>query len=427
MADAEPTDDTDQEQLELFEDPTGDGLADALVEPPPASDEAAPRIRLVRFSNFKSFDHFEVSLGNFNVVAGANNAGKSTLLQGIDLLYTLLKLHQERGQLAKARLVSPALLPVATGRDMFFRQVWRRSNVYVEASIGAEFADGSTIDFGLRYMFGNINSRVLENRGLEGTRLQALLARAAVWVPSAVGIVRDEEYRPPARQRGLVAAGRHNEVLRNTLVELRQNSEQRYGLLQSILRERFSAAVGEATFDPDLDQFVHGTYNADDGVEHDLYSAGSGFIQVLQMLAFVLARDAGVVLLDEPDAHLHSSLQRVVVEILDEISRDAGFQVLIATHSKEIINFVDPSRLILIEAGQGTAGLVSTDVTPVTVLKTLGAIDNVDAFALVRNRKGGVRRPLQRGQRRPRLGSVLRARLEVARLVRRLPSRGGLW
>jgi hypothetical protein len=48
-------------------------------------------------------------------------------------------------------------------------------------------------------------------------------------------------------------------------------------------------------------------------------------------------------------------------------------------------------------------------------------------LVFVKPKQGGVRRPLQRGQRRPRLGSVLRARLEVARLVRRLPSRGGLW
>lgn len=279
------------------------------------------------------------------------------------------------------------MLPVASGRDLFYRQVWRQANVYVNAVVGAQFSDGSSVEFGLRYMFGNVNSRVHNQAGIEDARLVALLARSAVWVPSAVGIVRDEEYRPPARQRGLVSGGRHNEVLRNLLVEIKQSKPARFESIQLVLKERFNGAIGDAEFDAELDQFLRATVRGDRGIEHDLYSSGAGFVQIVQMLAFVFAREPSVVLLDEPDAHLHSSLQRVVVEILDELSRAEGFQVLIATHSKEIINFVDPTRLILVEAGAGSASLVTTEVTPIAVLKSLGAIDNVDAYALVRNKR----------------------------------------
>jgi AAA ATPase-like protein len=63
-----------------------------LIEPAPFTDDRPPTLRRVWLRNFKSFEDFTVELGRFNVLVGANNSGKSTLLQGIDLLYTLLKL-----------------------------------------------------------------------------------------------------------------------------------------------------------------------------------------------------------------------------------------------------------------------------------------------------------------------------------------------
>lgn len=221
---------------------------------------------------------------------------------------------------------------------------------------------------------------------MDGARLRALLAHPIVWVPSAVGIVRDEEYRTPARREALLSAGRHNEVLRNYIVDLQTNRPERFDRLLEILSARFDATLEDVNFDESLDQFVSLDYRSGD-VRHDLFSAGSGFVQVVQLLLFVLSKDAGVVVLDEPDAHLHSSMQRIVVEILEEVARTQGFQVVMATHSKEIINFVDPSRLILVEAGASTAAPVDDVVTPMTVLKSLGSIDNVDAYALLQNRR----------------------------------------
>jgi hypothetical protein len=61
--------------------------------------------------------------------------------------------------------------------------------------------------------------------------------------------------------------------------------------------------------------------------------------------------------------------------------------VILATHSKEIINFVDPTRLILVESGSNKAAPVSDEVTPMAIMRSLGAIDNVDAYSLVRNRR----------------------------------------
>ena len=288
---------------------------------------------------------------------------------------------------AAGRYVPPGVLPVASIKDLFWRRQTRSGNENISVVIGADFADGSSVEFGIRHLFGNMNARVIRHSGIDGERLSELIGHRAVWVPSSVGIVPDEEYRTSARRTSIIFAGRHNEVLRNLLIQPKDTNPERFTRLLEILEQRFGARLEAVGFDEAQDEFVRADFASGTNVRHDLYSAGSGFIQVIQLLAFVMAQSPSVVLLDEPDAHLHSSLQRAIIEILDDVGRDDGYQVVIATHSKEIINFIDPSRLIFVRAGEAGAAPMSDEVTPLEMLRSLGAIDSVDAVALVRNRR----------------------------------------
>ena len=344
----------------------------------------APRIRRLWLRNFKGFVDFEVTLGEFNVLAGANNSGKSTILQGADLLFRLIDLHREGSHLARGRNVPPGLLPIAQLRDLWYGRRYRSQNKFIEAIVGGEFADGVEIEFGVIGPFAAANSR-LRLKGSTDETLRVLAARPAVWVPSSVGLARAEEYRPAARRLGLVAEGRHNEVLRNQLLELSKRKSD-FEELERILETHFGGRLESVRFDELVDQFVTATYE-ESSVQHDLYSVGSGFVQVVQLLAFILPKNPSVVLLDEPDAHLHSSLQKTVIDVLDNLSRTRGFQLLVSTHSKEIINYVDPSRLILVEKGASKASPFGPAVTLLSILQSVGSIDNVDAFALVRNKR----------------------------------------
>jgi predicted ATPase len=366
----------------------GDEVPAQLVAPAPITDRRSPHLRWLRLDNFKRFESLSIEFVPFNVLAGPNNAGKSTILQAIDLFYSLLKVLREGGGFTgRSRYIPTSMLPVATGSDVFFGQVQRRGNVPVEASIRVKFTDDSEIAVGIRHLFGASNCRIIDVPSWGEDSFEAVLARPAVWVPGSVGIVRDEEYRTPARRAGLIGAGRNNEVLRNLLLELKRQRPERFERLQQILAQRFSAHVGDVAFDELTDQFLRATYASEAGLHHDLYSAGSGFVQILQLLTLVLSRDASVMLLDEPDAHLHSSMQRVVVEVLEGIAKEENLQIILSTHSKEIINFVDPSRLIVVQPGSNSARPASDSVATITALRAVGDIDNVDAFELVRNRR----------------------------------------
>lgn len=65
----------------------------------------------------------------------------------------------------------------------------------------------------------------------------------------------------------------------------------------------------------------------------------SGWLQLVSILFFIRnCEDGSLVLLDEPDRHLHPSLQRFMLEIIYKEQKKKNIQVLIATHSSVLLN-----------------------------------------------------------------------------------------
>jgi len=85
------------------------------------------------------------------------------------------------------------------------------------------------------------------------------------------------------------------------------------------------------------------TGRAPDGGEfaHVLDSLSSGERQMLLMVAYVAGflRPGGVVLIDEPDLHIHLSMVTQLMQTLDVIVRERGGQMIVASHSERVWDF----------------------------------------------------------------------------------------
>lgn len=92
----------------------------------------------------------------------------------------------------------------------------------------------------------------------------------------------------------------------------------------------------------------------------DLMAEGSGFLQWLSVYALAVSPSVKTLLLDEPDAHLHPSLQSQLVEKLESIAQRTGKQVLLATHSTEILRWADHSQVLRF-SGSGAKYLQEAD------------------------------------------------------------------
>lgn len=75
------------------------------------------------------------------------------------------------------------------------------------------------------------------------------------------------------------------------------------------------------------------------GPSMNLNTAGSGFLQILQLLTLFHSRrsKATLFLLDEPEAHLESIRQQELYRLFAQRAEDHGFQVVMASHSERIM------------------------------------------------------------------------------------------
>jgi len=130
--------------------------------------------------------------------------------------------------------------------------------------------------------------------------------------------------------------------------------------LQATLRETFDFEIVVA----DYDETYHTTLQAftqpvlfdptskrfrNSGTKRDLMVEGAGALQWICVYAYAVNPDTDVLLLDEPDAHLHSSLQTVLIDALDTLIETSGKQVLVATHSREVLLNAPLDKIISFE------------------------------------------------------------------------------
>lgn len=376
-----------EEALDSFDQSDGvnDSMRQLLL---PAETSAGARLVGLELENFKTFEQVSVALGDFNVLVGTNNAGKSTLLQAIKLGHLLLRLHYpNEHDVRMGRTLPESILPVAAPQDLWFERRWRAGRQPVMVKITLRFSGGLNFTFGLRLLYGAVNTKLVSQpAALSPEALLRVRGTNPVLVPSSVGIVSQEEYRNAGRVSTLIQTGRHNEAVRNLLNDLQENQPRAFTILCDLVQRHFGVRIGTVRFNAEEDQFIDARYSHDGSTELDLFSAGAGLIQVVQLLAFVLRNPSSLVLLDEPDAHLHSSMQLIVIDMLEQLARQLNFQVLVSTHSKEIINHVEPSRLIPVSGARGLAPLEAHN-SALAVLEELGAVDNVDLYSLFGSRR----------------------------------------
>lgn len=377
---------------EFGESPFEDAAAiafDGLSRRPEYAEYPPLNLREVHITRMLGFEDTRIVLNPFNVLVGANNSGKSSLLRVVRFAYSLLRLHVDRVDadvvhLAQGRNLEDSSLPVAEVRDLWNNGVRRVGNDWVYATVELVLEDGPTIKFGLKSPFGHATSRVLSDREIPRDIYDRLVARPFVYIPYSVGAVIHEEYRTPVRVDALVAGGHVHEVIRNVLLVMQQTGSMD-DLREILSHFAFEGDLGAVSFDETLDQFISVAYKG--GVNHDLFNVGAGFLQVLQVLAFIVHQRPGVALVDEPDAHLHSSLQRTLIDILRRTSTELGVQVLVATHSKEIVNYVDPQDLVVVDRSAAHIEGLAPHQSAIAILEGLGSIDSVDAYQVITSRR----------------------------------------
>ncbi len=208
----------------------------------------------------------------------------------------------------------------------------------------------------------SIDPDVLKTAGLE-----------SVFISSMTGLSREEPlYARPETVADLLGQAKPGDVLRNLLHQA-HGSEKAWAALQQSMERLF----GYKLLPPDAaGAYIVAEFRTrPDGPHFDIAGAGAGFQQVLLLLTLLNLRSASVLLLDEPDAHLHMILQDAIYSELRAAARRQRSQLIIATHSEVIINSVEPRELWVV---MQTIRPLAKNAEKSRLIRSLKVLSNTD-------------------------------------------------
>lgn len=375
----------------------------------------------VELRRFKQFRDTRVELRpGVSIVGGGNNAGKSSLLQAL-AVWEFCKVATV-AQKGEAAIVAgkTSSQGFGLGDDEFsplnlpsLKHLW--TNLKTQKT--DEDPDGYTLLIACEWVYDEEPHRLAFSLALANDRLFIKVAETTLssetrvpvlaYLPPFAGISAREERTYGAVRRRRIGEGLAGAVLRNLLLDMRDaNTESRkklrgdkskisdpdlralrandpWELLQQTLRDVFSAEITIADFNDEYHTYIqasvvkgkvdgyqltrHPGYNA-----RDLMVEGSGFLQWLSVYTLATSPNVDVLLFDEPDAHLHASLQAQLVERLRFLADRFGKQVLLATHSTEILRATEPEDLLEVRP-QGKFRYLADDEQKIGLVVGIGS------------------------------------------------------
>lgn len=322
------------------------------------------------------------------VIVGANNAGKSTIVEAIRLISLVANRH---GSLnfgpppdwisdpTAGRGVSPSLRDLNTNLSTVVT-----AGTAPPAKIRATFSGGETID-----VFVNDDDRVFasvwNSQGhLISSKSQAManrIPRVAVQPHVAPLALHENVLDERTVRRGMdspLASQHFRNQLRflyeTDFDDFRRLSEDTWPRLQ--IRDLVGGDLNESD---EIRLLVR-----DRAFVGEVGNMGHGLQMWLQIMWFLSRnRSAPTIVLDEPDVYMHPDLQRRLIQRL----RGGLSQVLVATHSVEIMTEVEPTSVLIIDSEVPESPWASDVAGVQGAIDQIGGIHNLDLARLFSARR----------------------------------------
>ncbi|MFE6074841.1 AAA family ATPase [Paenibacillus sp. NPDC057886] len=335
-------------------------------------------IKNIAVERFKHLDSINIELGRMNVFVGSNNAGKSSILQAVQFAISAA---QTTTLEPNTRWIGESLNTSVAPNQLVYTPL-RDVHALAPGGILRE-PRGEGISVTFVENVSEAETRILVGKGRNknltvrisgqslGERLQNINEPYSMFVPGLAGIPAVEEYKTPGIVRKAAARGDANIVFRNILWLLKQNDES-WEKFTADLKSVFPNLELNVTFVPDRDEHINATAKFN-YYELPIDSAGTGVLQAIQILSYVNLYKPKMLILDEPDSHLHPNNQRKLATVLRQLTEERELQILLSTHSRHLIDeLMESSKMHWIQNGKV---IIENDYDIVRVLTDIGALD----------------------------------------------------
>lgn len=297
------------------------------------------RLSKIEIEKFKKINKIEIGTGPLNILVGSNGSGKSSVLQAAHLASCLLR------QAGRIRTGSTSTVAVM---DLDYLP----TDDYARLGHGASWGNkantpSSKIKFTFEDDYGNevsatCEARSARNAGISVTGHIPDEVRASFrgpdtyfsgFIPGISGVPNSEQKQSKRVVMKACSFGDSNVFLRNALHLLSNDEIAQLEIWLSRLMGDVSIRIH---FEPDRDLVIKSDVEVD-GILHPIELLGTGYIQLIQIFCYILLFKPKILLIDEPDIHLHPNIQEKLASTLSDIAAEKNFSVVLTTHSPFIV------------------------------------------------------------------------------------------
>ncbi len=328
-------------------------------------------IHKARLKNFKRIEDETFALTDFDLLVGPNNSGKSTLLQALAIWQYCVDQFKrsKRSGSSGMQLILPnfSVLPLPEFNLLWKDKTERRypeingkkklEYILVEIEVFWMNLENLEISLNVQLRYQNPQSvYAIPGQGWSAFKIleQTKEFPKIVYVPPFSGLEPNEIWYDDPNVRKNVGKAQPGSVLRNLLyrvvdkpnIQVKDNADWKE--ICAKVKQWFGVELNPPIYEKGESLEIIVTYKSN-GKDFDIISAGSGFHQILTLLAFFYGYPGiTTILFDEPDAHLHVNLQK---SILNYFIHQKKIQFLIATHAEEFIRGVGVNSIISMLSG----------------------------------------------------------------------------
>ena len=316
--------------------------------------------------NFKAAKKAEIPLGNVTILVGPNGSGKSSVLQAIhwaarSASYVLPKKQKEMISFERLDYI-PSSDPLKTLHNGELRTGAKSEAVEVYFH--------HISDTGERIQ-ATVRIRAARNKGgitayMEGgsavTPYKQRYQFITAYIPGLAGLSERETILAQPTLRRQASSGDAGGALRNILYNLSTDSsddtevgagQARLKTLNRLIQSVHPNSSIDVSFDEREDFHISTSItDIENGKVRPLETAATGILQVVQIFAYLILFKPRLMLIDEPDAHLHPDKQERLIETLELASKEFDTQIVLTTHSPNIVRAASlDSKLVWMRDG----------------------------------------------------------------------------
>ena len=350
-------------------------MSESLIEKSPSN----VKLKSFRLRNFKRIEDASFDIEDINILVGANNTGKSSVIQGLHFAIGVLQTIKLIGRMPPKTndnkhsvSLNPAELLYTPAEDVYSLAAGGKLKQGADNGVIFDFVLSTGQACRIDVIKGKNRNIAVGLSDLNAAQLLCDLEKPfSIFSPGLAGIAKSENHVSDGVLLRALARGDANLVLRNILLRIWDVPPAWDGFMTD-LREIFPDVDIKVEFKSSIDEHIYISVKVDSGWV-PLELSGTGLLQAAQILSYIHRFSPRLVVLDEPDSHLHPNNQRLICSLLRRVAEEREMQVILTTHSRHIVDSIGESASFLWVRSGGIIKASADD--EIGILLDIGALD----------------------------------------------------